>query len=324
MENDIELAGGVFWARDLLLTALTPFAERVLTKAFEKNGEDWRQEFEQRQLAIKQRVRFDSRGNVIWEFAGLMRAMADFYWNDFQPLFATRQQHAGVRTDELRSNIRDLIRLRNKLHHPEDRGEFTEQDLDTFLEFGFRVAQAANAQNASDKLTERRVIRWQSKLKPALVERSKAEFRNAESMRSNLIVNEYLRQQVDTNPNLSKGIAKVAMFHPIGNKSIFVPVAVLARAGSTKFKVELQSLPNADPDRIDGAERDDYVLKRSLLTKDLLTGPDNLTFALQKVLMENETCKIFGSCTSYWSTLATHDALEHELLEVVPLGETAG
>lgn len=144
------------------------------------------------------------------------------------------------------------------------------------------------------------------------LEKVKSEFQNAELMRSSPVLYEFFKQEVEENHKLFKGAKLSAL--GIKRVNISMPAAIIARARNKQFKIELQKLTNTTVNRLHDVEQNGYVQKRNLVAKNLISNPDNVTFALRELSIDGDTCKVFGSCTTYLSTLATHDELEHELL----------
>ena len=300
---------------EILLKALVPFCEETLKNKWPK---DWDQK-----LDLK-----SSSDLSDWDLYGLLKLIKK-YWSDaFVFQIKNLNTRSNARSAALAS-VERLLELRNAYAHLTLKRGFTDREFTRFLDNADIFVRAIGREDVAVQLTghyrahlkavvDSAVMSEVAKettveANPSYSEQVKLEFKNAEAIRFHPVFYEFLEREA-SRKNLPFKIKNNSMMSvDLNGIQMPVPVLILAKANSTKFKIELDDL-HQEFSKLNAVTESEYIRKRAVLSKSLIEMPDSLTFSMSDISMDGETCRIAGARTSYLSTIASHDVLEHELL----------
>ena len=312
-----EVSGNLFrQVQVIFVEALSPFVERAIDKKCGGGGLDLCSIINQRRTAGQHGNRLhQSRStpppnlkkradnSIRWEMTSLLTTIEDFWWDVFAPML---QQQAGVDDREVTGTLnltKNLIlkikKVRNRYAH--DDWQFTDRDIDLFIGLADGLLREMGLQNESSKIAELNPI-YREKFNEARRERVKQEFSEAEEMRSSPVPYIFLIDELKR-----AGESSEIMSKQIDDNSFWIPVRVLARG-----RIELGELREDDSNVFQvEAGQSSFVKARALLATEFTNDP---VFVIRELSIAEGSCKIEGGLTDYFSSLANHDALEHELL----------
>jgi transcriptional regulator with XRE-family HTH domain len=144
---------------------------------------------------------------------------------------------------------------------------------------------------------------WKTVEKAAIVR----DHANADTMRSDPLVTDFLSDEIKRIEPLYPHARRMLKWD-LGGITLTIPVAVFA----DDVSIKLGSL-DLDIRRRPGAETDDYVLQLQRISKDLYNG---IVYTMRNAHVTSSSCTIDGGVTDFFSVLAQHERLEHELLSV--------
>ena len=147
------------------------------------------------------------------------------------------------------------------------------------------------------------------------------EFKNAEAMRSDATIYNFLESEASEASLFLTGRTSSIMTRRFGRTTMIISAAVICRDTDIQLgplDTHIRSIPDV--------EENDYVKKLILMRRATGEDPpeaaagapegleDRATYVLSNISIIGGTCRILGSVTKYFSAIATHDTLEHELL----------
>ena len=142
---------------------------------------------------------------------------------------------------------------------------------------------------------------WKEVLKQSIT----ADFQSAERLRSHPVIYSFLADELKRTEPLYD-YPRQMMVRDLHGVRVPIPVSVLAM----NLPITLGHL-NLTSQRKVECDSDAYVTKRELVSKEFYNGR---TYTMQDIEIGPRSCTISGGITEYVTAVATHNALEHELL----------
>lgn len=290
-------------ANKIVVSTLAPWVENVLQERFPaawlNTVNSYRRSREQRDLVPR------SDGTIPWDLSSLFVAILDV-WPAIRDAILKQCNDSGINPREIRHSVEILVSyldvaidLRHRgAHTPAAR--FDDKDRNRFFDLVQHFLRVARLTDAADSIDDLILDRVQSRLA-----HSKAEFVKAEEMRVQPLIYEFLKTEI---PNASRIFpqARSMMTRRIGDIDVPIPVAILAAGVPINLKPIDEKLFCILPSAID----DSYVRLRARAAK----AENNATYTMKNIVLDGNSCTITGGLTDYFSKLATHHALEYELL----------
>jgi hypothetical protein len=300
---------------------LGPFADEVFANLYGTTTYADKENARRAELSKERQKRIPQlpqrNGFVTWEFSLLINTITA-EWKIFESWF---EKKGSTHLRQVRADLEQLspLRARGLGHARGQLGSFTEDDLLVMFIAAARVVRAAGASEQADILVDIRSKRF-GQVDQSL-DKLEAPFLAAELMRLDHRLYNFITYEAAHSRPLYLPTPHEIMKKPlrIGHRTvdIRIPVTVLTRAKTIRLEPLLDPMVDDSDPRAAG---NDYVERLTKLNS--FRNPNggdeylynNTCYTMKNVTVSGDECTITGSISNYFSMLATHDAMEFELL----------